>query len=103
MKVLDEEIFGPVVCAMPFEKTDEVVAQMNDTPYGLAGAVWTKDIGKAHRMAKAMKAGTVWINCYNVFDAALPFGGHKQSGWGREMGHEVFEHYTQVKAVCLKM
>ena len=103
MKVLDEEIFGPVVCAMPFEKTDEVVAQMNDTPYGLAGAVWTKDIGKAHRMAKAMKAGTVWINCYNVFDAALPFGGYKQSGWGREMGREVFEHYTQVKAVTTQL
>ena len=102
MKVVDEEIFGPVVCAMPFKEIDEVAAEMNRTTYGLAGAVWTQDISKAHRMAKAMKAGTVWINCYNVFDAALPFGGYKQSGWGREMGREVFESYTEVKAVCLK-
>ena len=102
MKVVDEEIFGPVVCAMPFKQIDEVAAEMNQTTYGLAGAVWTKDISKAHRMAKAMKAGTVWINCYNVFDAALPFGGYKQSGWGREMGREVFENYTEVKSVCLK-
>ena len=103
MKVIDEEIFGPVVCALPFEKTEEVATQMNQTAYGLAGAVWTKDISKAHRFAKAMRAGTVWINCYNIFDAALPFGGYKQSGWGREMGREVLEHYTEVKAVCLKM
>src|SRR5271166_263434 len=102
MKVVDEEIFGPVVCAMPFKQIDEVAAEMNQTTYGLAGAVWTKDISKAHRMAKAMKAGTVWINCYNVFDAALPFGRYKQSGWGREMGREVFENYTEVKSVCLK-
>jgi phenylacetaldehyde dehydrogenase len=103
MKVHDEEIFGPVVCALPFDKTEEVAGQMNQSAYGLAGAVWTKDISKAHRLAKAMRAGTVWINCYNVFDAALPFGGYKQSGWGREMGREVFENYTEVKAVCLKM
>ena len=103
MKVHDEEIFGPVVCALPFEKTEEVAVQMNQTPYGLAGAIWTKDISKAHRLAKTMRAGTVWINCYNVFDAALPFGGYKQSGWGREMGREVFEQYTEVKAVCLKI
>ena len=103
MRVVDEEIFGPVVCAMPFKDTDEVVSQMNQTPYGLAGAVWTRDVTKAHRMARALRAGTVWINCYNVFDAALPFGGYKQSGWGREMGREVFDLYTQVKSVCLKM
>jgi phenylacetaldehyde dehydrogenase len=102
MKVVDEEIFGPVVCAMPFKQIDEVAAEMNQTTYGLAGAVWTKDVSKAHRMARAMKAGTVWVNCYNVFDAALPFGGYKQSGWGREMGREVFESYTEVKSVCLK-
>jgi acyl-CoA reductase-like NAD-dependent aldehyde dehydrogenase len=95
--------FGPVVCAMPFEKTEEVSAQMNNSPFGLAGAIWTQDLSKAHRMAKAMKSGTVWINCYNVFDAALPFGGYKQSGWGREMGREVFELYTQVKSVCIKI
>jgi phenylacetaldehyde dehydrogenase len=103
MKVVDEEIFGPVVCAMPFEKTEEVTAQMNNSPFGLAGAIWTQDLSKAHRMTRAMKSGTVWVNCYNVFDAALPFGGYKQSGWGREMGPEVFELYTQVKSVCIKI
>jgi phenylacetaldehyde dehydrogenase len=103
MKVVDEEIFGPVVCAMPFDEIDQVATQMNQTSYGLAGAIWTKDIGKAHRMARAMRAGTVWINCYNIFDAALPFGGYKQSGWGREMGKEAIELYTEVKSVCLKV
>ena len=103
MKVVDEEIFGPVVCAIPFDELDEVATQMNQTNYGLAGAIWTKDISKAHRFARAMKAGTVWINCYNIFDAALPFGGYKQSGWGREMGREALELYTEVKSVCLKV
>jgi phenylacetaldehyde dehydrogenase len=103
MKVIDEEIFGPVVCAMPFDELDEVATQMNQTSYGLAGAIWTKDISKANRMARAMRAGTVWINCYNIFDAALPFGGYKQSGWGREMGKEAIEMYTEVKSVCLKV
>jgi phenylacetaldehyde dehydrogenase len=103
MKVVEEEIFGPVVCAMPFDEVDEVATQMNQTSYGLAGAIWTKDISKANRMARAMRAGTVWINCYNIFDAALPFGGYKQSGWGREMGKEAIEMYTEVKSVCLKV
>lgn len=103
MKVVDEEIFGPVVCAMPFDELDEVATQMNQTSYGLAGAIWTKDISKANRMARAMRAGTVWINCYNIFDAALPFGGYKQSGWGREMGKEAIELYTEIKSVCLKI
>ena len=69
------------------------------TNYGLAAGVWTSDLTKAHRTAKALRAGTVWINCYNVFDAALPFGGYKQSGWGREMGAEALELYTEVKSV----
>ena len=103
MKVVQEEIFGPVVVAMPFTEPDEIVVRANDNVYGLAAGVWTRDIGKAHRTAEQLKAGTVWINCYNIFDAALPFGGYKQSGWGREMGHEVLNNYTQTKAVCARV
>jgi len=100
MKVVQEEIFGPVVTAIPFSDPNEIAATANDTIYGLAAGIWTRDIKKAHQMASKIKAGTVWINCYNIFDASLPFGGYKQSGWGREMGHEVLEHYTEVKSVC---
>src|ERR1700689_2481670 len=100
MKVVQEEIFGPVVAAIPFSDPAELVTQANDSVYGLAAGVWTRDIQKAHRLASQLRAGTVCINCYNIFDAALPFGGYKQSGWGREMGHEVLEQYTEVKAVC---
>lgn len=103
MKVTQEEIFGPVVCAIPFKDMDEVAAAGNDTTYGLAAAVWTHDIGKAHRMAETLKAGTVWINCYNVFDAASPFGGYKQSGFGREMGKAALELYTQIKSVWVNL
>ncbi len=103
MKVVQEEIFGPVVVAMPFSDPEEIVPEANDNVYGLAAGVWTNDIGKAHRVAEHLQAGTVWINCYNIFDAALPFGGYKQSGWGREMGHEVLNNYTQTKAVCARI
>ncbi len=103
MKVVQEEIFGPVVTAIPFEDPDELVTQANNSEYGLAAGIWTRDIQKANRLAADLRAGTVWINCYNIFDAALPFGGYKQSGWGREMGHEVLEQYTEVKAVCSAM
>ncbi len=103
MKVLDEEIFGPVVCAMPFSDLDEVSALANTGIYGLAAAVWTRDISKAHLLARRIRAGSVWINCYNIFDAALPFGGYKQSGWGREMGREAIDLYTEVKAVTIRL
>ncbi|MFB9834279.1 aldehyde dehydrogenase family protein [Actinoallomurus acaciae] len=103
MKIVREEIFGPVVVAAPFSDLDEIAAQANDTDYGLGAGIWTKDISKAHALAKKIRAGTVWINCYNVFDAALPFGGYKQSGWGREMGHEVLNNYTEVKAVTTQL
>jgi len=103
MKVVREEIFGPVVTAMPFDSPEEVVPKANNSEYGLAAAIWTRDIQKANRLASQLRAGTVWINCYNIFDAALPFGGYKQSGWGREMGHEVLEQYTEVKAICSAM
>jgi len=103
MKVVKEEIFGPVVVASPFTEPEEVVRSANHTVYGLAAAVWTRDIGMAHRIAAKLRAGTVWINCYNVFDPALPFGGYKQSGWGREMGHAALELYTETKAVCAQL
>ncbi len=103
MKIVREEIFGPVVVAEPFDSLDEIAAKANDSTYGLGAGVWTRDLSKAHAMAKRLRAGTIWVNTYNVYDAALPFGGYKQSGWGREMGHEVLEAYTEVKAVCIQL
>jgi phenylacetaldehyde dehydrogenase len=103
MKIVREEVFGPVVTAIPFSEPEEVAGFANDTVYGLAAAVWTRDISKAHLMAARLKAGTVWINCYNVFDPALPFGGYKHSGWGREMGHAALELYTETKSICAQL
>ncbi|MFY9932349.1 MAG: aldehyde dehydrogenase family protein, partial [Streptosporangiaceae bacterium] len=103
MKVVREEIFGPVLVASPFTNLVEIAGIANDSVYGLGAGIWTRDISKAHALAKKLRAGTVWINCYNVFDAALPFGGYKQSGWGREMGHQALEAYTEVKAVTTQL
>lgn len=103
MKIVQEEIFGPVVVAQPFDDLDEIAAIANNTVYGLAAGIWTRDISKAHKLAKLLRAGTVWVNCYSVFDAAIPFGGYKQSGWGREMGHYALNNYTEVKAVTIAL
>ncbi len=105
MKVVSEEIFGPVVCAQSFSDADldAIAQQANESIYGLASSIWTNDLSTAHKMAKRIRAGTVWINCHNVFDASLPFGGYKQSGWGREMGEEVIRNYTETKAVTVAL
>jgi len=103
MTIAREEIFGPVLAAIEFADLDEAIARANDSIYGLAAAVWTKDIKKAHHVARRLQAGTVWINTYNVYDTAAPFGGYKQSGFGREMSMHALEHYTQVKSVWVDL
>ena len=103
MTIAREEIFGPVLAAIEFADIDEAIARANDTPYGLAAGVWTRDIKKAHYIARKLQAGTVWINTYNVYDTAAPFGGYKQSGFGREMSAHALEHYTQVKSVWVDL
>ena len=103
MKIAREEIFGPVVSVIPFKDENDAVLQGNNTSYGLAAGVWTRDVSKAHRVARAIRAGTVWINCYNVIDAISPFGGYKESGYGRELGKYALDLYTQVKSVWLQI
>jgi len=103
MRIAQEEIFGPVLAAIEFKDLDEVIREANNSPYGLAAAVWTRDIRKAHYVAHRLKAGTVWINAYNVYDPAAPFGGYKSSGIGRELGPYALEHYTQIKDVWVNL
>lgn len=101
MKVVQEEIFGPVVSVLRFKDIDDVTRMANDTPYGLAANIWTRDVKKAHRLAHRLEAGSVWVNCHGVLDPALPFGGFKQSGWGREVSEEGLLAYTETKTVCM--
>lgn len=101
MTIAKEEIFGPVIAAMPYESLDEVISRANNSEYGLAAGVWTENVANAHYIANRLRAGTVWVNCYNVFDAASPFGGYKQSGIGREMGSYALQNYTEVKSVWI--
>ena len=103
MRISREEIFGPVLATIRFQDTEDAIAKGNATVYGLAAAVWTRDVSKAHRVARALKAGTVWVNTYNLYDPALPFGGFKESGFGRDQGRDALEKYTQTKSVWVNL
>jgi phenylacetaldehyde dehydrogenase len=105
MSVIREEIFGPVACAMPFddEDLDQLARDANDTEYGLAASIWSNNLGAAHRLAAKIKSGTVWINCHNFNDVTMPFGGFKQSGWGRELGEQALQLYTETKTVAIRL
>lgn len=103
MRIAREEIFGPVAAALAFDDIDEVIARGNDSEYGLGGGVWTRDLNNAHLVAKGLRTGTVWVNCYQVLDPAVPFGGYKMSGFGRESGNEHIQEYFETKAVMVKL
>jgi acyl-CoA reductase-like NAD-dependent aldehyde dehydrogenase len=103
MKIAQEEIFGPVLATMSFDDLDHVIELANQNPYGLAAAVWTRDLKRAHYVSRQLRAGTVWINTYGLMDAALPFGGYKSSGFGRELGQAALDHYTEIKTVWMNM
>jgi acyl-CoA reductase-like NAD-dependent aldehyde dehydrogenase len=103
MTIAREEIFGPVASIIPFDEFDQAIVQGNDNPYGLAAGVWTRDIKKAHRAARALKAGTVWVNMYNFYDPPVPFGGYKMSGFGRELGEKALDAYTETKTVWVDL
>ena len=103
MSIARDEIFGPVLSILPFKNTDDIIARANNTYYGLAAAVWTRDVQKAHKVAASVRAGTIWVNCYDVFDAAAPFGGFKMSGSGRELGEAALSNYTELKTVTMSL
>jgi acyl-CoA reductase-like NAD-dependent aldehyde dehydrogenase len=103
MRIVQEEIFGPVLCAMPFDTIDDVPKLANATNYGLGAGVFTQDINKAHRVARAIRAGNIWVNFYGGADKALPFGGFKESGWGREGGIEGMEAFLEKKSVYIRL
>jgi aldehyde dehydrogenase (NAD+) len=101
MRICREEIFGPVVCAIPFDTEAEAIRRANATPFGLGSGVWTRDVGRALRLSRALRAGSVWVNCYQLMDPAMPFGGCKMSGYGRESGLQQLEEYLEVKALWI--
>jgi acyl-CoA reductase-like NAD-dependent aldehyde dehydrogenase len=99
MTIMREEIFGPVVAVLPFENFDQLIARANDSNYGLAASIWTRDLRRAHRFANEVEAGIVWVNGHGLYDSAVPFGGTKHSGYGRDLGAASLEEYTQLKSV----
>ena len=103
MKIAQEEIFGPVLATLTFDDLDQVAEQANQNIYGLAAAIWTNDLKKAHTLSRKLRAGIVWINTYGLMDAAVPFGGYKQSGFGRELGMHAIEHYTELKSIWMSL